>query len=116
MKKYLILLAAGLLTACSSSVPNLVYSEQPILNITAQLAPQIEAKAAPNQAWVKNKSSQPLTVHYHLYWYNKMGVTQIWPNGDDHIAGKLLLQPQEQKAFDLHKPTPQSQNYRLYLQ
>lgn len=116
MKKLVIFLASGILAACSSSDPNLSYSNEPILNVEANLAPQIEAKAERNQAWVKNKSTQPLNVTYHLYWYDNLGVTQIWPIQAESRTGALLLQPNEKKSLDLSKPTSKSQNYRLYLQ
>lgn len=116
MKKFVIFLASGILAACSNSDPNLSYSDQPILNIDAHLASKIEAKAEPYQAWVKNKTAQSLTVNYHLYWYDSLGVTQIWSAQQDNQSGLLLLQPNEKKSFELTKPTPQSKNYRLYLQ
>lgn len=116
MKKSLIILASLVLAACSSSVPNLVHTNEPILNITAALAPAIEAKASTNSAWVKNKTAQPINVNYHLFWYNAQGVTQVWEQQRESIEGNLHLQPQEQKAIELTKPTPESTNYRLYLQ
>ncbi|OOF59693.1 YcfL family protein [Rodentibacter myodis] len=116
MKKSLIFLAALVLAACSASNPNLVHTDTPILNITAELAPRIEAKAGSNSAWVKNKSTQPLNVNYHLFWYDAQGVTQVWEQQRESVSGNFRLQPQEQKAIELIKPTPESTNYRLYLQ
>ena len=116
MKKSLIILASLVLAACSSSVPNLVHTHSPILNITADLAPLIEANADSNSAWVKNKSTQPINVNYHLFWYNAQGVTQVWEQQRESISGNVSLKPQEKKALELTKPTPESTNYRLYLQ
>lgn len=116
MKKYLILSTSFVLAACSSSVPNLVHTESPILNITENLAIKVEAKVNPDSAWVKNKSEQPINVNYHLFWYNAEGVTQVWQQQQESVSGNLHLQPQEQKAIELAKPTPESTNYRLYLQ
>ncbi|VEH66194.1 Uncharacterised protein [Rodentibacter pneumotropicus] len=55
MKKSLVILASLVLSACSVSGPNLVHTNNPILNITAELAPVVEAKVSANSAWVKIK-------------------------------------------------------------
>lgn len=115
MKKSLIILVSLVLAGCSSA-PNLVHTNSPILNITAELAPSIEANASASSAWVKNKSTQPINVNYHLFWYNAQGVTQVWSQQRESISGNLRLQPQEQQSIELSKPTPESTNYRLYLQ
>ncbi|BFU59422.1 MULTISPECIES: DUF1425 domain-containing protein [Rodentibacter] len=116
MKKSLILLSAFVLTACSNSGSNLVHTNTPILNVAAELAANVEAKVSSNSAWVKNKRTQPIKVNYHLFWYNNQGVTQVWEQQRESLSGNLRLQPQEQKAIELAKPTPESTNYRLYLQ
>ncbi|QPB42267.1 DUF1425 domain-containing protein [Rodentibacter haemolyticus] len=116
MKKSLILLSAFVLAACSNSDPNLVHTNTPILNVAAELTTNIEAKVSSNSAWVKNKSTQPINVNYRLFWYNAQGVTQVWDQQRESLSGNLHLQPQEQKAVELAKPTPESTNYRLYLQ
>ncbi|OOF63112.1 DUF1425 domain-containing protein [Rodentibacter pneumotropicus] len=116
MKKSLVILASLVLSACSVSGPNLVHTNNPILNITAELAPVVEAKVSADSAWVKNKSSQPINVNYHLFWYNAQGVTQVWTDQRESLVGNLRLQAQERKAIELMKPTLESTNYRLYLQ
>lgn len=116
MKKSLIILAGFILSACSVSGPNLVHTNTPILNITAELAPTVEAKVSAASAWVKNKSTQPINVNYHLFWYNAQGVTQVWTDQRESLAGNFRLQPQERKSIELMKPTLESTNYRLYLQ
>ncbi|MCQ9121512.1 hypothetical protein BKG95_03205 [Rodentibacter pneumotropicus] len=116
MKKSLVILASLVLSACSVSGPNLVHTNNPILNITAELAPVVEAKVSANSAWVKNKSTQPINVNYHLFWYNAQGVTQVWTDQRESLVGNLRLQAQERKAIELMKPTLESTNYRLYLQ
>lgn len=116
MKKSLIIFASLVLSACSSSGPNLVHTNNPILNITAELAPLVEAKVSADSAWIKNKSTQPVNVNYHLFWYNAQGVTQVWTDQRESLAGNLRLQPQELQAVELTKPTSESTNYRLYLQ
>ena len=82
-----------MLVACSSSEQNLTYSTKPILNITSSLS----------------------NISYHLYWYDHLGVTQIWENQQESYSAQFLLKPQEQKSIDLTKPTVESKNYRLYL-
>ncbi|MBF0750663.1 MULTISPECIES: YcfL family protein [Pasteurellaceae] len=116
MKRLLIALMLCMLAACSSPVPNLVHTNRPILNITADLSPLVEVKTDFNSAWVKNKSIQPINVNYHLFWYNEQGVTQVWEQQRESMMGNLYLQAQEQKSIELAKPTPESTNYRLYLQ
>lgn len=116
MKRTLILAVGLMLTACSGTAPNLVHSDSPILNIAENLATSVEAKADRNSAWIKNKSAQPLKVNYHLFWYNAQGVTQVREAQRESLSGNLYLQPQEQKAVELIKPTSESTNYRLYLQ
>lgn len=114
MKKLLLISTALLLAACSSK-PNLVHTNQPILNISAQLAPLIEAEVSENTAWVKNKTAQPLQIRYDLFWYAENGVTQPVSNQQDQYSSSLLLSAQQKQAIALNKPTPESRNYRLYL-
>lgn len=116
MKSTLILAVGLMLTACSGTAPNLVHSDSPILNIAENLATSVEARADRNSAWIKNKSTQPIKVNYHLFWYNVQGVTQVREAQRESLSGNLYLQPQEQKAVELIKPTSESTNYRLYLQ
>ena len=108
MKKILITATVLFLTACSSA-PNIVGTNKPILNMAANLAPVLDVDLSDNTAALKNKTTQQLNVLYHLYWYNKQGVTQ------ESQSGNILLQPQEKKVFELPKPSTESSNYRLYL-
>ena len=78
MKKYFLILASLVLAACSSSVENLTYSTKPILNITSNLSPLIQVETSQKSALIKNKSQQLLNISYYLYWYDHLGVTQIW--------------------------------------
>lgn len=116
MKKSLIIFVSTMLAACSSSVPNLVHTNRPILNMTAELAPFIEANVASDSVWVKNKSTQPINVNYHLFWYDAQGVTQVWQAERESVVGNLHLASQQKQSIELAKPTPESTNYRLYLQ
>ncbi|AOF52484.1 hypothetical protein BKG91_01900 [Rodentibacter caecimuris] len=116
MKKLLIIFAGLVLSACSVSGPNLVHTNTPILNITAELASVVEANVSADSAWVKNKTSQPVNVNYHLFWYNAQGVTQVWADQRESVVGNLRLQPQARQSVELIKPTLESTNYRLYLQ
>lgn len=116
MKKHIVILASLALAACSSSESNLIYSTKPILNMTANIAPFVDVQISEKYATVKNKTTEPLNVNYHLYWYDALGVTQTWENQKESDSGKLLLQSKEQKAIELIKPTAESKNYRLYLQ
>ncbi|OOF55660.1 hypothetical protein BKK56_05435 [Rodentibacter genomosp. 2] len=116
MKKSLTIFASIVLSACSVSGPNLVHTNTPILNITAELASIVEAKVSADSAWVKNKSNQPVNVNYHLFWYNAQGVTQVGADQRESFVGSLRLQAQEDKSIELMKPSLESTNYRLYLQ
>lgn len=116
MKKQISLIfLTALLTACGSSAPNLVHSQQPILNIEADLNPLIEADADADSAWVKNKSEHRVGVAYDIFWYDKNGVTQLTQDAKPQISSLIVLQPQQKAALDLTKPTAESVNYRLYL-
>ncbi|PRI65512.1 hypothetical protein BVZ87_00440 [Haemophilus influenzae] len=115
MKKYFLILASFMLAACSISEQNLTYSTKPILNITSSLSPLIQIETTQKSAVIKNKSQQLLNISYHLYWYDHLGVTQIWENQQESYSAQFLLKPQEQKSIDLTKPTVESKNYRLYL-
>jgi len=114
MKKFLLIFTALVLAACSSK-PNLVHTHKPILNIEAALNPYIDASVSQHTAWVKNKSQQPLTVHYAVFWYAENGVTQPVNDKQEAFSASLLLQPQQKQTIELAKPTPESVNYRLYL-
>lgn len=116
MKKYLILLASLVLAACSVTEPNLTYSQKPILNITANLASAIDVSLRDDSALIKNKMAQPVRLTYHLYWYDAQGVTQLWQAEQESQTGQLNLNPNAQARIELLKPTPESKNYRLYLQ
>lgn len=105
------LFLTALLTACGSTPPNLLHTNQPILNIDANLAPFVETRVSADTAWVKNNTQQPLRLAYGLYWYDKNGVTQTEPPS----FTPLLLQQNEKYRFNLTRPTQHSQNYRLYL-
>ncbi|WP_439239908.1 YcfL family protein [Lonepinella sp. BR2474] len=115
MKKILLICTALFLTACSS-VPSLTYTHKPILNIAAELHPLIEASVTAQSAWVKNKSAQQINVQYDVFWYDQNGVTQPVSLQQDQYRATLLLAPEQQQAIHLSKPTPESVNYRLYLQ
>ncbi|SUT88299.1 lipoprotein [[Actinobacillus] rossii] len=114
MKKIIPILTALFLVGCSSA-PNLVRTHDPILNIDSAIHPYIDAAVSTHSAWVKNKSQQPLTVRYDLFWYAENGVTQPASQTQDAFSGSLLLQPQQKQSIELASPTPESVNYRLYL-
>ncbi|MGQ0286432.1 hypothetical protein ACT2CV_04420 [Pasteurellaceae bacterium 22721_9_1] len=114
MKKITLILTALLLAACSSK-PNLVHTQQPILNISAELHPLIEAEVSSHSAWIKNKTGQNLGVKYDLFWYTENGVTQPVSTTQDQYSATLLLTPLQKQAISLTRPTPESVNYRLYL-
>ncbi|MBF1240191.1 MAG: hypothetical protein HXM36_04110, partial [Haemophilus sp.] len=88
MKKILITATVLFLTACSST-PNIVGTNKPILNMTANLAPALDVDLSDNTAALKNKTTQQLNVLYHLYWYNTQGVTQVWPNQQESQSGNI---------------------------
>ncbi|UDW83903.1 DUF1425 domain-containing protein [Pasteurella canis] len=107
-----LLLTSLLLIGCGSNKSaNLLRTTQPILNIEASVASVIEAKITPDSAWIKNKTEQPLNLAYHLFWYDKNGVTQQ----QFAISSFLSLLGYEKQVIPLIRPTEQSVNYRLYI-
>ncbi|TYG35067.1 DUF1425 domain-containing protein [Lonepinella koalarum] len=116
MKKILLVCTALFLVACGSSQPSLVHTHAPILNITAELNPLIDANATAQSAWVKNKSNQNINLQYDVFWYDKNGVTQPVSLQQEQYRANLWLAPEQKQAINLSKPTPESVNYRLYLQ
>ncbi|MCK3658414.1 hypothetical protein A4G18_06755 [Pasteurellaceae bacterium Pebbles2] len=119
MKKTLVICTALLavlgLSACSSQ-PALTHTHKPILNISAELNPLLDVSLSSTEAWLKNKSTQSLSVQYDVYWYDQNGVTQPFSDSQEALRRTLLLTPAQKHTIQLHKPTPQSENYRLYLQ
>lgn len=116
MKKHISLLfLTALLGACSSKVPNLVHTQDPILNIEADASPRVQAQANPTSAWVKNVTEQAFNLAYQQFWYDKNGVTQIYDGFNESYSALIRLQPKQKVDIELKKPTPQSVNYRLYL-
>lgn len=116
MKKLFLFYSALFLAACSSTVPNLVHTQKPILNISAKLAPFIDADVSADSAWIKNRSDKPIQVAYSQFWYDKNGVTQLYADNQEFIRKAVQLMPNQKTAVALEKPSAESQNYRLYLQ
>lgn len=107
-----ILLFSLMLTGCGTSQPvNPLKREQPILNIDVTIAPHIEVFVNEHSAWVKNTTQQPINLFYHLFWYDKNGLSQ--PNFTRQTT--LSLAPQEKQYLELKKPSTESVNYRLYI-
>ncbi|TDQ59558.1 uncharacterized protein YcfL [Mesocricetibacter intestinalis] len=115
MKKYLPLIFSLVLGACSSNAPNLVRTTAPILNISAELAPHIEASVASDSAWVKNKTGENLKLSYDIFWYDNNGVTQPFSEDKESFSAVILLKPKQQAGIQLSRPSADSRNYRLYL-
>lgn len=114
MKKSISLfLATALLAGCSTKVPTLLNTQNPILNIEAPAAERVEASVDLDSAWVKNKTEQPINLAYRLFWYDKHGVTVTAE--EPVVWHRLALQPLQKQALTLARPTADSANYRLYL-
>ncbi|PJG85044.1 YcfL family protein [Conservatibacter flavescens] len=111
---FLIMLTA-LLAACSSPKPNLVHTDSPIVNITAELDPLVDVGASQNGAYVKNKTESMVSLRYLLTWYDKQGVTQLADYQTPEAWHALSLTPKQRYDIPLQRPTAQSVNYRLYL-
>ncbi len=115
MKKTLIFITALFLAACSSKPVNLVQAEKPILNLTAPTAEKVAVSLHSQSAEITNKTENPLTLQYFIFWYDKLGVTQLQEDKET-LEAKLFLQPKTTQQISLIKPTEESVNYRFYGQ
>ncbi|WP_150540178.1 YcfL family protein [Actinobacillus vicugnae] len=101
------------LTACGSNPQSYIKGKsEPIVNIEAQIAPQIETNVTGESITVRNLTDHPLNLSYKLFWYDKQGVTQeiaeqAWLN--------LWLNSKQSQTFKLQRPTDEAHNYRIYL-
>lgn len=112
MKKLIFVLFPLILSACGSNpVSYLPSGTQPIVNIEANLAEQLEVNADSDRLSVRNLSQSTVNSVYKLYWYDINGVTQ--PSAEQWQS--LWLEPQQQRSLPLTKPTEESANYRIYL-
>lgn len=103
------------LTGCATSSPNLVHTNKPILNITAELSPILSVDLQQQGARIENKSKQTVSFIYSVTWYDKQGVTQLYPQDKTEQQASLQLAPQQKVQLDFSKPTTASVNYRLYI-
>lgn len=114
MRKILIFITALWLAACSSQ-PNLVQTQQPILNIEAALEPLVSVNLEQERAWIKNRTEKLLKIQYDVFWYDQFGVTQPFSLKQDQYSAELLLNPEQKQQLNFSKTSPQAVNYRLYL-
>lgn len=104
------------LTACSSKpVSYLPAGSNPIVNIEAPLAEQVEVNAKPLVLELQNRTQQAQAMQYKLFWYDKNGVTQTFEESDHTPWLNVWLEPLAKMAIPLTKPTLESANYRVYL-
>ncbi|MBV7387258.1 DUF1425 domain-containing protein [Pasteurellaceae bacterium TAE3-ERU1] len=116
MKKLLSLTAlCVLLAACSSTPPRYLASDEPIVNIDAQVATQTQVTATRTQVELKNLTDHLLNLQYQITWYDANGVTQLsdWSQSPPWLC--VSLQGQSAVRMALTKPTPASDNYRIYI-
>lgn len=105
------------LTACSSKpVSYLPTVSEPIVNIEADIASQIELKTESEQFLITNLTTVPQNIAYKLFWYDKDGVTQTFNQmSESSVWQNVWLQPNQKQSVALVKATEESTNYRLYL-
>lgn len=105
------------LTACSSKpVSYLPTVSEPIVNIEADIASQIELKTESEQFSITNLTTVPQNIAYKLFWYDKDGVTQTFNQmSESSVWQNVWLQPNQKQSVALVKVTEESTNYRLYL-
>lgn len=105
------------LTACSSKpVSYLPTVSEPIVNIEADIASQIELKTESEQFSITNLTTVPQNIAYKLFWYDKDGVTQTFNQmSESSVWQNVWLQPNQKQSVALVKATEESTNYRLYL-
>lgn len=110
------------LTACGSNPQSYITGKsKPIVNIEAEVNPQIAVKANSDSLQLRNISDSTIQIAYQLFWYDRNGVTQT-PNSDQGNSAQegsgwqqLSLTAQTSQAIPLEKPTPESENYRIYI-
>lgn len=120
MRKFSLLAFFSLiLTACGSNPQSYITAKsEPIVNVEANIADQLDIKAKADRAILTNVGEVALNVAYKLFWYDKNGVTQTatMTSATDSTAWKnLYLLPKQVQVEHFEKPTNESENYRIYL-
>lgn len=110
-KRISFLFLTALLSACSATVPNVVSTTKPILNMEAALMPLLNVEVNERAAWVENKTDKQVSFSYVLFWYDKNGVTQLEPAK----FVQMQLNQRQKAGIEITPPTAESVNYRLYL-
>lgn len=101
------------LTACGSKPTSyLPAKSEPIVNIEAEIAEQVQVKAEKDHFTLENLANTALQVQYKLFWYDKQGVSQAL--GEQRWQSQWL-QPKASAHIATTPPTADSTNYRLYL-
>ncbi|MBE2895381.1 YcfL family protein [Pasteurellaceae bacterium HPA106] len=115
MKNAILTALCLFLCACSSAPQRYLASDHPIVNVDAQVAAQTRVFAGNTQVELKNVTDQLLTLQYQITWYDANGVTQLadWAQTPPWLC--VSLQGQSAVRIALHRPTPDSQNYRIYI-
>lgn len=116
MKKLLSLTAlCVLLTACSSTPSRYLASSTPIVNIDSHVAKQTQVIATHTHVALKNLTDHLLTLQYQITWYDDNDVTQLADWSQSPPWQCVSLESQSAVRITLTKPTPASENYRIYI-
>lgn len=105
-----------LLVGCGNKPTNYLALSQPVLNVDAKVADQINVDLSPRQVTFYNKSDLIQSLKYTITWYDKEGVTQFidWQQTDP-VWHDLTLVAKQRYTHDLIRPTNNSITYRVYV-
>ncbi len=117
MRNALFVFAIGsfFLTACGSNPQSyLPVKSKPIVNIESPMEQFVEVNAKADALTLENKTDSPISSTLKFFWYDQHGATQSQDAANEgwqpfYLPAKSLLK------INLIKPTPESENYRIYL-
>lgn len=117
MKKLALIFTALFLAACGSNPNSYIEPKKmPIVNIEAEIAELVDIDAQPEHFELNNKTDNDMGVLYKLFWYDALGVSQAYPNGNESSDWQnVWLYPQEKRQIAVDKVSEESRNYRIYL-
>ena len=96
------------MTACGSNPQSyLPAKSKPIVNIESPMEQFVEVNAKADALTLENKTDSPIGSTLKFFWYDQHGATQSQDAANEGWQPLLKI--------NLIKPTPESENYRIYL-